>query len=113
MITVSWESDQLALLSTLTLEIRDVPLPDRQPVIRIYQIDDRTTPTICGGGLAAGTSYNVCLNASYNDRPSSVDVTCRFTTTVGQDPSHIDTEECLQPNEIIGQPVQNPTRTWT
>lgn len=114
-ITVSWESDQLALLSTpLTLEIRDVlSVPNRQPVIRIYQIDELGTRTICVGGLVPRTSYDVCLNASYSDIPSSIDVACGFTTTVGEDPPHIDIEQCLQPNEIIGQQVQNPTRTWT
>ena len=93
---MGWELDQLALLSTLSLEIRDVPsLPDRQPVIRIYQIDEHTTPTICIGGLAPWTSYNVCLNASYSDRPSSIDVTCSFTTTVEQDPPHIDIYQAM------------------
>lgn len=112
---MSWESDHLAVLSTpLTLEIRDVlSVPNRQPVIRIYQIDELGTSTICVGGLVPRTSYDVCLNASYSDRPSSIDTTCDFTTTVGEDPPHIDIEQCLQPNEIIGQQVQNPTRTWT
>ena len=99
-------------MSPLFIEIQDIPsLSDGQPLTRIYRIDDLASPTVCVGGLTPETTYNVCVNASYSDRPS-IDVSCRFTMTVDQDPAHIDTDQCRTPSDIIGTPLTQPTSKW-